>query len=57
MEKVEITRTKLDNLAAAIAAKTGATLPLTIAQMQAAVESIQTSSGTQEENENTEQPS
>ena len=56
MSKVLITRSKLDNLATAIAAKTGATLPLTIDQMQAAVESIQTSSGTQEENENTEQP-
>ena len=40
MSKVLITRSKLDGLAATIAAKSGATLPLTIAQMDAAVESI-----------------
>lgn len=40
MSKVLITRSKLDGLAATIAAKSGATLPLTIAQMDAAVEGI-----------------
>ena len=40
MSKVLITRSKLDDLATTIAAKSGATLPLTIAQMDAAVESI-----------------
>ena len=40
MSKVLITRSKLDDLATTIAAKSGATLPLTIAQMGAAVESI-----------------
>ena len=40
MSKVLITRSKLDGLATTIAAKSGATLPLTIAQMDAAVESI-----------------
>lgn len=40
MEKVEITKSKLDNLATAISAKSGATLPLTIAQMQTAVNGI-----------------
>lgn len=40
MGKVLITRSKLDDLATTIAAKSGATLPLTIAQMDAAVESI-----------------
>lgn len=41
MSKVLITRSKLDNLAVAVSAKSGATLPLTIAQMQTAVEGIQ----------------
>ena len=40
MSKVLITRSKLDGLATTIAAKSGATLPLTIAQMDAAVRSI-----------------
>lgn len=40
MSKVLITRSKLDNLAVAVSAKSGATLPLTIAQMQTAVEGI-----------------
>lgn len=40
MSKVLITRSKLDGLATTIAAKSGATLPLTVAQMDAAVESI-----------------
>lgn len=40
MGKVLITRSKLDGLATTIAAKSGATLPLTIAQMDAAVEGI-----------------
>lgn len=40
MSKVLITRSKLDGLATTIAAKSGATLPLTIAQMDAAVEGI-----------------
>lgn len=40
MSKVLITRSKLDNLATTISAKSGATLPLTIDQMDAAVESI-----------------
>ena len=40
MEKVSITKSKLDNLATAISAKSGATLPLTIAQMQTAVNGI-----------------
>lgn len=42
MTKVVITRSKLDNLAVAVSAKSGATLPLTIAQMQTAVENIPT---------------
>ena len=41
MSKVLITRSKLDDLAVAVSAKSGATLPLTIAQMQIAVEGIQ----------------
>lgn len=41
MSKVLITRSKLDDLAVAVSAKSGATLPLTIAQMQTAVEGIQ----------------
>ena len=40
MSKVLITRSKLDDLATTIAAKSGATLPLTIAQMDAAVQGI-----------------
>ena len=42
MSKVLITRSKLDGLATTIAAKSGAALPLTIAQMDAAVASIVT---------------
>lgn len=42
MSKVLITRSKLDGLASTIAAKSGATLPLTIAQMDAAVDGIST---------------
>jgi hypothetical protein len=40
MSKVLITSSKLDHLANTISAKSGATLPLTIAEMNAAVESI-----------------
>lgn len=40
MSKVLITRSKLDGLASTIAAKSGATLPLTIDQMDAAVDGI-----------------
>lgn len=40
MSKVSITRSKLDDLATAISAKSGATLPLTLAQMQTAVQNI-----------------
>ena len=46
MSKVLITRSKLDGLASTIAAKSGATLPLTIAQMDAAVGSIVVGGGT-----------
>lgn len=46
MSKVLITRSKLDNLAVAVSAKSGATLPLTIAQMQTAVEDIPTGGAT-----------
>lgn len=46
MSKVLITKTKLDNLAVAVSAKSGATLPLTIAQMQTAVEGIPSGGGT-----------
>ena len=42
MSKVLITRSKLDGLATTIAAKSGATLPLTIAQMDTAVDGITT---------------
>lgn len=42
MTKVLITRSKLDDLAVAISAKSGEPLPLTIAQMQTAVENIPT---------------
>lgn len=45
MSKVLITRSKLDGLATTIAAKSGAALPLTIAQMDAAVEGIETGGG------------
>ena len=45
MSKVLITRSKLDNLATAVSAKSGASLPLTIAQMQTAVEGIPTTDG------------
>ena len=40
MSKVSITRSLLDDLATAISAKSGATLPLTLAQMQTAVQNI-----------------
>ena len=40
MSQVLITRSKLDDLATAISAKSGATLPLTLAQMETAVDSI-----------------
>lgn len=40
MSKVLITRSKLDGLATTIAAKSGATLPLTIAQMDTAVQNM-----------------
>lgn len=46
MSKVLITRSKLDSLANTIATKSGATLPLTIAQMDAAVDGIVVGSGT-----------
>ena len=46
MSKVLITRSKLDGLASTIAAKSGATLPLTIAQMDAAVDGIVQPTGT-----------
>jgi hypothetical protein len=46
MSKVLITRSKLDGLATTIAAKSGATMPLTIAQMDAAVQGITPGSGT-----------
>ena len=46
MSKGLITRSKLDGLATTIAAKSGATLPLTIAQMDAAVDGIVVGSGT-----------
>lgn len=46
MSKVVITRSKLDNLAAVVSEKSGAALPLTIAQMQTAVENIPTGGGT-----------
>lgn len=46
MSKVLITRSKLDGLATTIAAKSGATLPLTISQMDAAVDGIVVGSGT-----------
>ena len=41
MSKVLITRSKLDGLATTIAAKSGASLPLTIAQMESAVDGIE----------------
>lgn len=40
MSKVLITRSKLDDLATAVSNKSGVALPLTIAQMQTAVEGI-----------------
>lgn len=46
MSKVLITRSKLDGLASTIAAKSGATLPLTIAQMDSAVQGIETGGNT-----------
>ena len=46
MSKLLITRSKLDDLATAISAKSGEPLPLTIAQMQSAVEDIPQPSGT-----------
>lgn len=42
MSKVSITRSKLDDLATAISSKSGVPLPLTIAQMQTAVQNIPT---------------
>ena len=45
MSKVLITRSKLDNLANTISAKSGVALPLTIAQMDTAVDSIVVGSG------------
>lgn len=44
--KVLITRDKLDDLAVAVAEKAGLTTPLTIAQMQTAVENLSPGSGT-----------
>ena len=46
MAKVTVTEDKLDSLAGAIAAKSGETLPLTLAEMKAAVDSITTGGGT-----------
>ena len=45
MSKVLITRSKLDNLANTISTKSGVALPLTIAQMDAAVDGIVVGSG------------
>lgn len=45
MSKVLITRDKLDDLAVAVAEKAGLTTPLTIAQMQTAVENLPTGGG------------
>ncbi len=42
-EKVIVTKTKLDGLAVSISEKSGASLPLTIAQMKAAVDGISSS--------------
>ena len=62
MSKVLITRSKLDGLATTISAKSGATLPLTIDQMDAAVRSIapapslQSKSATPTESAQTIQP-
>lgn len=44
MSKVSITRSKLDNLATSISIKSGATLPLTLDQMIAAVDNMGSSS-------------
>lgn len=44
-EKVIVTKSKLDSLAVSIANKSGATLPLTIAQMKSAVDDISTGGG------------
>ena len=46
MAKVTVTEDKLDSLAGAIAAKSGSTLPLTLAEMKTAVDSITTGGGT-----------
>ena len=46
MSKVLITRDKLDDLAVAVAQKAGLTTPLTIAQMQTAVENLSPGGGT-----------
>ena len=46
MSKVLITKSKLDDLAGAVSAKSGVALPLTIAQMQTAVEGIVQPTGT-----------
>ena len=48
MSKVLITRSKLDNLANTISTKSGVALPLTIVQMDAAVQSIPTPTPTPE---------
>ena len=45
MSKVAITKSKLDTLANTIAAKSGVAAPLTLDQMDAAVQSIQTGGG------------
>lgn len=45
-DKVVITKSKLDSLANAISSKSGQSIPLTIAQMETAVISIPTGSGT-----------
>jgi hypothetical protein len=47
-EKVIVTKTKLDALAVSISEKSGASLPLTIAQMKAAVDGIFTGNVTQD---------
>jgi hypothetical protein len=47
-EKLIVTKTKLDGLAVSISEKSGASLPLTIAQMKAAVDGIFTGNVTQD---------
>lgn len=56
MSKVLITRSKLDDLATTIAAKSGATLPLTIAQMDAAVDGIVVGGGTDTSHDTVDAP-